>query len=173
MERRARFALVALVLSLGICSLFAPMVGNARAAARARKPHPCVFDHMMLKSRAHTCRPRARHYPAAVTTAVERAIYDGALIFGIPYDVLYKIAVCESGLDPHAAYLGHYGLYQFVPDTFHRGAGQLHAAVGVVARSYWNPLDSAYVAGYLYATGQSRSWSCEKGGQLPPGAGQY
>lgn len=149
-----------------------PSVGAARARPDARAAvgrHACTFDHAMLHTPAGTCRPRARHYPRSVQGHVQRSIYDSALTFGIPYIVLYRIAVCESSLDPWAAHDGHYGLYQFLPATFERAARELRRDTGVVARTYWNPLDSAYAAGYLFATGESRSWACEKlAVQLPP-----
>jgi hypothetical protein len=91
------------------------------------------------------------------------------MTFGIPYQVLLKIARCESGLNPYAAYRGHYGLYQFLPETFYRGARELRTQTGVMAHSYWNALDASYVAGFLFATGQSRRWACEKLAVVRPG----
>jgi hypothetical protein len=91
---------------------------------------------------------------------VERSIYDGALTFGIPYSVMLKVARCESRLDPRADDGVHVGLYQFLPSTFASGARKLRRSTGIAAGSYWNPLDATYVAGFLFATGQSQQWSC-------------
>jgi hypothetical protein len=52
------------------------------------------------------------------------------------------------------------GLFQFLPSTFKYGARLLKRATGITVSNYWNPLDSTYVAGYLFATGQSQQWSC-------------
>lgn len=121
----------------------------------------CVFDHSMLRSTPATCRPHAVDYPSDVIGKVRHAIYDSALTFGIPYSVLERIAQCESGLDPKARLAGHFGLFQFLPATFHGGARQMRQETGIGAKSYWNPWDSAYVAGYLFATGMSDSWTCQ------------
>jgi hypothetical protein len=83
------------------------------------------------------------------------------LLFGIPYEVFLRIATCESGLNPHASNGSTFGLFQFAPATFERGADDLLANTGVVVHNYWNALDNSYVAGYLFATGQSPQWSCE------------
>jgi hypothetical protein len=123
----------------------------------------------MLRTRPGKCRPRAKAYPATVVGRVRRAVYDGALTFGIPYKVLLRIAQCESGLNARARGYGYYGLFQFAPDTFHRGAAQMLQATGIRARSYWSPLDSSYVAGYLFAVGEAPSWSCEPAVSPPPG----
>src|SRR5437588_5722278 len=85
----------------------------------------CIFDHMMLRSPTTRCRPRAKAYPSTVHGKVQRAIYDSSLTFGIPFAVLLNIAKCESSLNPRAAHAGHYGLFQFVPDTFREAASQL------------------------------------------------
>ena len=149
------------LLALGAFPVMAarPALG-APAHAATRATH-CIFDHRTLRTPATICRPRAKHYPARVHGAAERAIYDSILLFGIPYSVLLQIAECESGLNPVASNGSHFGLFQFAPATFQRGALDMFQETGVVARSYWNPLDAAYVAGYLFATGQSPAWSCE------------
>jgi hypothetical protein len=107
------------------------------------------------------CRPRARSYPRSITGSVKRAVYDGALTFGIPYKIMLKLAECESNLKPRAASGGHFGLYQFLPQTFAAGAAGLKKDTGIEVHSYWNALDASYVAGYLFATGLSGDWSCE------------
>lgn len=128
-------------------------------AARVRVPL-CIFDHASMRTSHGRCRPRARHYPASVKTGLQRSIYDGALTFGIPYSVLLSVARCESNLDPRANDGTHMGLFQFLPSTFKYGARLLKRATGITVSNYWNPLDSTYVAGYLFATGQSQQWSC-------------
>lgn len=166
MERRAlRSLLAALWLSALAASADRPP-GAARAQGQAKSNATCIFDHMALRSSSHACRPRAKAYPSGVTGRVRKAIYDASLTFGMPYTVLLQIASCESGLNPRATNGNHYGLFQFVPDTFKRAARQLRATTGIAARSYWNPLDSAYVAGFMFVTGQSRRWACE---QMPVG----
>jgi hypothetical protein len=159
MKGRALRALSLLVmLAAGLSSRGIP---PARAGAeRSTQGHACVFDHLSLHTDPHTCRPRARAYPRYVRGPVERSIYDSALTFGMPYPTLLAIAQCESGLNPHASNGTHFGLFQFVPDTFRRAAVQLRSETGVVAKSYWNPLDAAYAAGYMFVTGESTSWSC-------------
>lgn len=121
----------------------------------------CIFDHRTLHTPPGQCRPRARHYPSGVTGTAEHGIYDAVLLFGIPYAVFLRIATCESGLNPHASNGSNFGLFQFAPATFDQGATGLYRNTGVVARSVWNALDNAYVAGYLFATGQSPEWSCQ------------
>ena len=79
---------------------------------------------------------------------------------GVPYPILLRIARCESGLNPRASYSGHYGLFQFLPDTFRGGAQGMRTETGIAAHSYWNPADSSYVAGYLFAIGKAPSWGC-------------
>jgi Transglycosylase SLT domain len=92
---------------------------------------------------------------------VRRAIYDSSLIFGMPYSVLLNLARCESALNPRATDGVHYGLFQFLPSTFREGSGSMRSMTGITAANYWRPLDSAYVAGYLFATGHSPRWQCE------------
>jgi hypothetical protein len=105
-----------------------------------------------------------------VRGTVRRSIYDGALTFGIPYSVLLKIARCESRLNPYADDGAHVGLFQFLPATFARAARSLKSQTGIRASDYWNPLDATYVAGFLFAMGQSQQWSCEPPLAVPPGA---
>ncbi len=157
---KARFGRV-LVLICGILAV-QPDPSKVDAAQKlSAQQHVCIFDHMMLRSTSSVCRPRARIYPRAVKGSVERAIYDGSLTFGIPFEVLLNIAKCESGLNSRADNGAHFGLFQFAPSTFTRAALQLRKSTGVVARSYWDPLDSAYVAGYMFATGEAPRWACE------------
>lgn len=136
----------------------APLVQADRGAEQGQT---CIFDRVSLRTTPGTCRPRAVAYPPSVKGRVRRAIYDGAVIFGIPYSVLLKIAQCESGLNPRATNGPHFGLFQFLPDTFRQGARSLRHETGIVAHSYWNPRDASYVAGYLFAIGKAPSWACE------------
>lgn len=159
MEGLARCALVfALLVSAvawtGLSS------GGAKADGSRLGPAGCIFDHAMLRTAPDRCRPRARVYPRGVAGKIKRAIYDSALIFGVPYPVLLRIARCESGLNPRATYGDHFGLFQFVPPTFVGGARSMRASTGISARSLWNPLDASYVAGYLFAVGESPRWAC-------------
>lgn len=130
--------------------------------ARSVQAHACTFDHQTLWTPASSCRPRAKSYPPKVVGFVRHAIYDTALMFGMPYSVLLKIAKCESGLNTRAVNGPYRGLFQFLPATFHSATRGLKTETGVVARSVWNARDSSYAAGYLFATGMSRSWTCEK-----------
>lgn len=136
---------------------------NSVLAARARlgQNSACIFDHMMLRSPTTMCRPRAKAYPSSVKGAVQRSIYDSALTFGIPYEVLLNIAKCESSLNPRASNGTHFGLFQFAPATFREASVRLHSSTGVAAKSVWNALDSSYVAGFMFATGDAKRWSCE------------
>lgn len=161
MERRAVRALLAAVLFSLAGSLAPPAVGWT-AGARTGQTHSCIYNHAMLRTNPGSCQPRARVYPVYVKGKVRRAIYDGALIFGIPFQLLLTIGRCESGLNPHASNGRRFGLFQFAPETFRRAAFRMRKEIGVVAHSYWNPLDSSYAAGYLFATGYSLSWSCEQ-----------
>lgn len=156
MEGHARRALLVLALIASVTA-----TGRLPAAqARTGHTHPCIFDHVGLKTAPGTCRPHAQAYPRKVKSRVERAIYDGALTFGMPYATLLKIARCESGLNARAASAGHFGLYQFLPRTFQSGAARLRRDTGIVARSYWRPLDASYVAGYMFAVGEASNWQC-------------
>ncbi|GAC1511652.1 MAG: hypothetical protein NVS2B16_13360 [Chloroflexota bacterium] len=127
----------------------------------SQPPHHCIFDQQALRTKANTCRPRARTYPSTVRGIVRRAIYDSALTFGIPYNILLQIARCESALNPHATNGTHFGLFQFAPETFHQGSHGMKHDTGIVARSYWNAHDASYVAGYLFAIGRAPNWTCE------------
>jgi hypothetical protein len=135
--------------------------GHAASNGQHSRAHTCVFDHLMLWTPQGQCRPRAYSYPRTVHGAVRHAIYDGAITFGIPYKILYRIAVCESGLNPRASNGSYFGLFQFAPDTFQRGANDMQAMTGITVTSYWIPSDASYVAGFLFATGQSPRWQCE------------
>jgi soluble lytic murein transglycosylase-like protein len=115
---------------------------------------------MTLTTRPHTCRPRARAYPSYIKDSVQKAIYDSALVFGVPYATLLSIARCESALNPKASNGSHFGLYQFAPATFRRAASQMRQQIGVLAHTYWSALDSSYTAGYMFVTGSASSWSC-------------
>lgn len=158
MERTA----LRVLLTVGLLGSACHGHGSVWAAQEHARHHAaCIFDHMTLRSAAGTCRPRARAYPAYVVGKVQQAIYDSALTFGIPFDVLVAIARCESALNPRASNGSHFGLFQFAPETFRRAANQLRSATGVVARSYWSPLDSSYVAGFMFVTGRALRWSCE------------
>jgi hypothetical protein len=168
MERLRRHALFAVAAGLVPLLGFQLQPGTAAAAGHQGQQRPCIFDHQSLWSAPGTCRPRAKAYPSQVATAVQKSIYDGAVTFGLPYRILLKIARCESGLNPKATNGTHFGLYQFAPETFRRAVTDMLGQTGVQATTYWSALDSAYAAGYLFATGASRSWSCEKLASPPP-----
>lgn len=160
MDTRASRALVAFILGALSPLYVATSVGQAERSPQSQH-HSCIFDQQMLRTESGICRPTAVHYPRRVKGVVRRAIYDGALTFGIPYTVLLKIAKCESSLNPRASYAGHFGLFQFLPQTFTQGSQLLGRDTGIVARNYWNARDASYVAGYLFATGRSPAWACE------------
>lgn len=160
MDGNARRAILAASLVLCALAVTRPTQTDATAGS-SRHASVCIYDHLSLRSAPGVCRPRARAYPPTVVGAVPHAIYDASLTFGIPYAILLGIAECESGLNSRAAYSGHYGLYQFLPATFRAGATGLRKETGIGARSYWNALDAAYVAGYMFVTGKSALWSCE------------
>jgi hypothetical protein len=154
------------MLLTGCIAVTLVLAGADATTTRAQRTHlgqntACIFDHMTLRSPTTTCRPRAKAYPASIAGAVQRSIYDSSLIFGIPYTVLLNIARCESSLNPRARNGSHFGLFQFVPATFRAAASRLQSTTGLAARSYWNPLDSAYVAGFMFVTGDAQRWSCE------------
>lgn len=157
-----------LAMSFVAAAVLATFASPADVEAGSAHVPACVFDHAMLRTSHGTCRPRARRYPANVKTGVQRSIYDGALTFGIPYLTMLRLARCESHLDPLASDGTHDGLYQFLPSTFSSGARRLRKSTGIRATSWWNPLDAAYVAGYLFAIGQSQQWSCAASATPPP-----
>ncbi len=161
MDKRVRYTLLAVAISALPYMASTPALARTTALSHSSGSRNCIFDHQSLWTPAGTCRPRAKHYPATVKGGVERAIYDGTLTFGIPYSVLLQIASCESGLNPRASNGSHFGVFQFAPNTFQLGAQRLLQETGIVARNYWNALDSTYVAGYYFAEGQSLSWTCE------------
>lgn len=141
---------------------FGMHTGESQARALTAKQHYfCIFDQQMLRTKTGMCRPHAVAYPSTVRGRVRKAIYDSALVFGVPYSILLKIARCESGLNPGASDGMHLGLFQFLPDTFRRGAQGMKRNTGITAGTPWNPRDASYVAGYLFATGHAPSWSCE------------
>ena len=120
----------------------------------------CIFDHNQLWTAPGTCRPQAKSYPKYVDTQVERAVFDSSRLFGVPYKLLLGIAKCESGLNPMAANGDHYGLFQFLPQTFAKGRQLMRSMTGVVATTPWRALDASYVAGFLFAYGEATSWAC-------------
>jgi Transglycosylase SLT domain len=168
MERYARRVLVALVLCLLALPAIGRNVGTVAAGTQPAHTHACVFDHLMLWSPSGACRPRARHYPKKVSGGVERAIYDSALVYGIPYRTLLQTAGCESSLNPRAVNGPHLGLFQFLPPTFRHGSSSMRRETGITAHSLWNPLDASYVAGYLFAIGKAGSWVCTHWQGTPP-----
>jgi len=159
MEGSAARALSAL--ALGLLAALPLFTSTARAESGSGHARDCVFDHQALRTAPGTCRPHAIAYPSSVRGKVQHAIYDSALIFGVPYRILLKIARCESGLNPRADSGVYHGLFQFLPETFRRGAAMMRHDTGIVAHSIWKPWDSSSVAGYLFAVGQAPSWSCE------------
>src|SRR5919108_4335971 len=161
MEGSARKALSAGLLALLLGMALEGAAGTGVAEGHAQQKSACIFDHVMLRTPPGQCRPRARSYPRKVVGKVRRSIYDAALTFGVPYEVLLRIAACESGLNPQANSPGYYGLFQFAPDTFLRGTRQMRRDTGITASSYWKPLDASYVAGFLFAVGESPRWSCQ------------
>jgi hypothetical protein len=160
MKGRARRALLSIALGI-VPTLCATTIPGQAAGTRQAPERPCIFDHVSLRTTPGECQPRALSYPKSVKGVVRRAIYDSALVYGIPYRILLRIARCESGLNPGATDGMHFGLYQFLPDTFSRGAAEMQSMTGITAGSYWRPLDSAYVAGFLFAVGQSPRWECQ------------
>lgn len=168
MERSVGRALFALVLSVTVALTVDSGKAGIAAKERTRQQHACIFDQQMLRTTPGKCRPHAVAYPREIAGKVRRAIYDSALIFGVPYPILLNIAQCESSLNPRAKNSGHFGLFQFAPATFKQGAEEMRRETGITARSYWNPRDAAYVAGFLFAVGKAPSWSCEPS-MNPPG----
>lgn len=167
MQGRTSHALFAL-LSAALVFPFAPgRPVEARTMRHNQSPHICVYDHTSLHSPPGTCRPQALVYPPNVTGRVKRAIYDSAMTFGVPYPVLLGIAECESSLNPRATDGKHYGLFQFLPSTFHGGRSAMRDMTGIQAQTLWNPLDASYVAGFLFAVGKANRWACLS--QLPAG----
>lgn len=160
MKLKALWALpfVAFVLAPG--QMPRGIVPALASGMRSAQTQVCVYDHQSLKTEPRACRPRARVYPSYVKGTVKKAIYDSSLVFGVPFATLLAIARCESSLNPKASNGTHFGLFQFAPATFKRAVAQLRSAAGLSARSYWNPLDSSYAAGFLFVTGQASSWTC-------------
>ena len=155
--RRVLLTLLSAALVFPLASGFPERAGATR---HSETKNICVFDHTSLQSPPGTCRPEAVAYPAGVTGRVRQAIYDSAMTFGVPYTVLLAIAQCESSLNPRAIDGQHFGLFQFLPSTFRSGKHAMRAMTGIQARSYWNPLDASYVAGFLFAVGKADRWAC-------------
>ena len=103
---------------------------NSELAPASATRQGCVYDHYVLTSSKKACRPHAKKYPTYVHGAVQRAIYDGALTFGVQYQVLARIAACESSLNPHAVAGSHFGLFQFA--SF-QGASDLKNCVKITS----------------------------------------
>jgi len=143
-----------------LASLASRSIDNAAASTHAAQLQKCVFNQSVLSTPANSCRPHAIRYPSKVRGSVKRAIYDGALTFGVPYTTLLLIAKCESRLNIWAANSGHLGLFQFAAPTFSGGAKSMRKMTGVVAKTVWGARDSSYVAGFLFATGGDEAWTC-------------
>lgn len=149
-----------LVLALvGMCGSI--LTGHGAQAQRPVRHQTCIYDHYVLKTSKKACRPRARTYPAYITGAVERSIYDAALTFGVPYRLLFRIATCESGLQPTATNGSHFGLFQFRTDTFAQNTVLMRHFTGILAHSVWNARDSSYVAAFMFADDHHFEWTCQ------------
>ena len=166
MEGSARRVLSRLLAGLLLCLLL--QIEPAVADSHTSQATSCVYDHTALRSAPGRCRPHALSYPPNVRGKVRRAIYDSALIFGVPYTVLLRLALCESGLNPSARNGRHYGLFQFLPATFRRGARLMRRETGITAHNFWKPEDASYVAGYMYAIGHAPEWTCLGNGFASP-----
>jgi hypothetical protein len=158
--KRARCGALFLILSGAV--VFEAMPGSVQAQERA---HQCIYNQYVLTTSPHVCRPHAITYPSYVVGHVERAIYNGALTFGVPYALLLHIAQCESSLNPHAVNGDHYGLFQFLPETFRFNAHRMHYFTGIRVHSYtkgyWNAADSSYVAAFMFADDHHFEWVCQ------------
>lgn len=156
---RGRAALLAALLALSTV-LGAGRNTTIAAGPGSRSARLCIFDHTALRTAPGTCRPQARSYPSRVTGSVRKAIYDGALTFGVPYVTMLQIAKCESGLNPRASSRKYFGLFQFLPATFKTGVRMMLRNTGITAKSYWNARDASYVTGFVFAIGGARAWTC-------------
>jgi Transglycosylase SLT domain len=158
MDRRLRYAVSVLACVL---TFLGGSVAPGQVSGAGQVPNStCIYSHEYLWSQPGTCRPQALAYPKDVKGRVRQAIYDSAETFGVPYAVLLRIARCESALNPRATDGTHFGLYQFLPGTFHGGTRSMRSMTGIQASNLWKASDSAYVAGFLFAIGHSPAWQC-------------
>lgn len=86
----------------------------------------------------------------------EAAIAWAAARWGVDYNWLLRVAMCESGLNPNAYNpSGASGLFQFMPGTYWAFAARIGET-----RSYFNPWGAANVAAYMFHIGLAYEWTC-------------
>jgi Transglycosylase-like domain len=90
--------------------------------------------------------------PVLAPGSIEGVIRAAAARHGVSGNWMVKIAMCESGLRPHAFNpVGpYYGLFQFLLSTFRAHGGT----------DIWDPLQQAEIAATMLAHGGAHAWGC-------------
>ena len=90
--------------------------------------------------------------PILAPCSIEGIIRAAAARHGVSGDWMVKIAMCESGLRPHAFNpVGpYYGIFQFLMSTFRAHGGT----------DIWDPVQQAEVAATMLAHGGAHAWGC-------------
>lgn len=88
-------------------------------------------------------------------SSVQSMIIHWAGVYGVSSDWMLKIANCESSFDPSNQYLGHLGLYQYLPETF-----ASYSASAGVSGSIWDADTQAHVTAWALANGHAGAWTC-------------
>lgn len=101
--------------------------------------------------------------PPSHTLSIHEIIVKAAIVYHIDPVPLYKVAKCESGLDPLAWNKndpngGSKGILQFQKTTFLSGAKTL----GIKNPDIWNTQQQAQIGAYMVKNGQLSAWSCAR-----------
>lgn len=88
-------------------------------------------------------------------TTVQSMIIHWANVYGVSSSWMLNIARCESTYGQDWAYMGHYGLYQYLPETWADYSSQ----AGVSAPL--SDMDAqAHVTAWALANGHAGAWEC-------------
>jgi Transglycosylase SLT domain len=90
--------------------------------------------------------------PVLAPGSIEGIIRAAAERHGVSGDWMVKIAMCESGLRPHAFNpVGpYYGIFQFLMSTFRAHGGT----------DIWDPVQQAEITATMLAHGGAHAWGC-------------
>lgn len=98
----------------------------------------------------------------AAASSVEQVVYEAADRYGVSGDVLWRIALCESGGDPGAVSArlningtSDLGLFQINENTWNWWS-EIRGVYGNI----FSPWDNADMAAWAWANGYSCHWTC-------------
>ena len=83
---------------------------------------------------------------------VKPCIKRAALHHRQPYRDMLRVAMCESSFNPYNSYVGHYGLYQYLPSTWATTPYRHH--------SIWSAKWQALATAWMWSQGRRNQWAC-------------